>query len=235
MSFENTYWSTEQVQLLYNAENPEQAIIQPIITKIIQGLKPEQVLDYGCGDAFMAKLLSPLIKIDLYDRNQKSLDKIFSELQKDNCKRLYSEEEILGDFYDCIVLSFVLVCIDTEEEQYRIMRKLRSSLKQDGGTLIITNSHPCFLQHEFTAFKTSLTPDNFNYAEGGKPYNVSIKQPLGFPSVTFTDYQWQLSFWINMAIECGFQLHEMIEIPDTSYKNLPENKLYPPFLILKFK
>lgn len=101
--------------------------------------------------------------------------------------------------------------------------------------LIVTNSHPCFLQYEFTAFKTNLSPEDFDYFNNGNPYEVSIKQPYGNPAVTFTDYQWQLSTWINMAIDCGFSLKEMIEVPDQSYKDLTANKLCSPFLILKFK
>jgi|AntRauTorcE11898_2_1112593.scaffolds.fasta_scaffold21048_2 SAM-dependent methyltransferase len=234
MNFKHTYWSSDQVELLYNAENPEQALIQPIITKMIQDLNPTHILDYGCGDAYMAKLLSPDIKVDLYDRNQKSLDKVFQSIERENCFKISSENEIPENLYDCIVLSFVLVCIDSEEEQARIIKKLRSALKKGSGTLIITNSHPCFLQYEFTAFNTSFEPSNFNYFKNGQPYDVSIKQPNNNPSVTFTDYQWQLSFWINLAIECGFELKKMIEVPDKSYKDLKENKLYPPFLILKF-
>ncbi len=235
MSFKDTYWNTEEVERLYKAENPEQAIIQPIIAKQIVELNPAHILDYGCGDAYMAKILPDNINIDLYDRNQQSLEKVFQTLNKPNCKRLYDESDFQNDFYDCIVLSFVLVCVDSLEDQYRILRKLRAALKKSSGTLIITNSHPCFLQYEFTAFKTNLSPENFNYFNNGNPYEVSIKQPNGNPAVTFTDYQWQLSVWINMAIECGFALQEMIEVTDQPYKNLTENKLYPPFLILKFK
>jgi hypothetical protein len=235
MSFKDTYWSTENVELLYKAENPEQAIIQPIIAKEVVKLNPKHILDYGCGDAYMAKILPNNINIDLYDRNQQSLEKVFSKLNKENCKRLHSENDFPIDFYDCIVLSFVLVCLDNLDEQYDILRKLRATLKTSLGTLIITNTHPCFLQYEFTAFKTNLNSENFNYFNNGNPYQVSIKQPNEKPSVTFTDYQWQLSVWINMAIECGFTLQEMIEVPDQNYKNLKENELCSPFIILKFK
>jgi hypothetical protein len=235
MSFKDTYWSTEEVERLYKAENPEQAIIQPIIAKQVVELSPSYILDYGCGDAYMAKILPDNINIDLYDRNQQSLEKVFQTLNKPNCKRLYDESDFQNDFYDCIVLSFVLVCVDSLEDQYRILRKLKTALNKSSGRLIITNSHPCFLQYEFTAFKTNLSPENFNYFNNGNPYEVSIKQPNGNPAVTFTDYQWQLSVWINMAIECGFALQEMIEVTDQPYKDLTENKLYPPFLILKFK
>jgi hypothetical protein len=235
MSFKDTYWSTEEVEKLYRAENPEQAIIQPIIANQVLKQTPTQILDYGCGDAYLAKILPDHINIDLYDRNQLSLEKVFSTLNKSNCKRILDENDFPENFYDCIVLSFVLVCVDSLEDQYRILRKLKTALKNSSGTLIITNSHPCFLQYEFTAFKTNLNPQNFNYFSNGNSYEVSIKQPTGNPAVTFTDYQWQLSIWINVAIECGFILQEMIEVPDQHYKDLSNNKLYPPFLILKFK
>ncbi|MEP2445755.1 MAG: class I SAM-dependent methyltransferase [Balneola sp.] len=234
MSFEDTYWNTKNVAELYKAENPEQAIIQPLIAKHVMGKNPEHILDYGCGDAFLAKILPDTIGIDLYDRNQESLEQVFSSLDKENCKRLFSEDEFPTDYYDCIVLSFVLVCIDNLDDQIRIFKKLRKSLKKSSGTLIITNSHPCFIQYDFTAFETELNTKNFNYFNNGKPYQVSIKQPNGNDPITFVDYQWQLSVWINAAIDSGFTLQEMVEIPDEPYKDLDENKLYPPFLILKF-
>ncbi len=235
MSFEDTYWSTEHVEKLYKAENPEQALIQPIIAKHVTKTNPAHLLDYGCGDAYLAKILPDNIKIDLYDKNQKSLEKVFQTLNKENCKRLYDENDFPKDFYDCIVLSFVLVCIKSIEEQYGVLKRLRAALKKDSGTLIITNSHPCFLQYEFTSFKTDLNPENYNYFNTGSPYQVSIKQPGKNSFVTFTDYQWKLSDWINTAIKCGFTLQEILEIPDQSYKDLIGNKLYPSFLILKFK
>ncbi|MBK8699812.1 MAG: hypothetical protein IPN29_09855 [Saprospiraceae bacterium] len=80
MSFKDTYWSTEEVERLYKAENPEQAIIQPIIAKQVVELNPAHILDYGCGDAYMAKILPDNINIDLYDRNQQSLEKYFKHL-----------------------------------------------------------------------------------------------------------------------------------------------------------
>ena len=100
MSFKDTYWSTEKVKQLYKAENPEQAIIQPIIAKQVVELIPTHILDYGCGDAYMAKILPDNINVDLYDINQQSLESVFHTLNKSNCKRLYDENDFPNNFYD---------------------------------------------------------------------------------------------------------------------------------------
>jgi len=234
MSFENSYWNSSSVFDLYSADNPERVLIQPIIAGIVNELKPEHLLDFGCGDAYVERLIDCEVKISLFDKNVPALMQAHKLLDNPNCSIIIDEDLLPGNFYDCIILSFVLVCIEQEEEQEKILKKLKE-VKTESGTLIVVNSHPCFLQYEFAAFKTSFDKDRFSYLEQGSPYNVTIKQPNQKPPISFIDYHWTFSFWVNKAIECGFELEEIIEVPDKSYENLDGNNLFPPFLILKFK
>lgn len=234
MTFENSYWNSDAVFDLYRAENPERALIQPIIAGMVNRLRPARVLDFGCGDAYVERLIDSDVKVDLFDKNAGALEEAHKLLNRPNCNVVLNEDELCGNAYDCIILSFVLVCVETEEEQERILRKLKE-VKTESGTLIMVNSHPCFLQYDFAAFETSFDKDSFPYLEEGSPYQLTIKQPSHKPSVSFTDYHWTFSFWVNKAIECGFDLEDVVEVADHSYKDLKGNELYPPFLIMNFR
>lgn len=234
MTFENSFWNSSSVFELYRADNPERALIQPLIAGIVNKLKPARLLDFGCGDAYVERLIDSDIKVDLFDKNVSALEQTHKLLDRPNCSIILDEDQLCSNAYDCIILSFVLVCVESEDEQERILRTLKK-VKTEGGTLIMVNSHPCFLQYDFTAFKTSFDKEDFLYLEEGFPYEVTIKQPDHKSSISFTDYHWTLSFWINKAIECGFDLEEVVEIPDHSYKDLGGNDSYPPFLILNFR
>lgn len=234
MIFEKSYWNSGKAVDFFHAENPERKIIQPKIAEHVLRYKPNHILDYGCGDGYLATILPKDIKIDLFDKNEIILKETFERLDSKNCFTLKNEKFIKENFYDVITLNFVLVCIDSKEEQKRILNLLYKSLKF-GGVLIITNSHPCFLQYKYTAFHTSFKPTSYIYNDEGQPYVVNINQPENKPIQSFTDYKWKLSFWVNLAIDCKYILLELLEIADEDFKNLKGNDLYPPFLILKFK
>ena len=233
MTFENSYWNSGSVFDLYRADNPERALIQPIIAEMINRLRPTRVLDFGCGDAYVERLIDSDITVDLFDKNVSALEQAHKLLNRPNCNVIRADDQLGANVYDCIILSFVLVCVDSEEEQERILKTLKR-VKTEGGTLIMVNTHPCFLQYDFTAFETSFDKDHFPYLREGLPYEVTIKQPEQKPSITFIDYHWTFSFWANKAIDCGFDLAEVIEVADHPYKDLSENALYPPFLIMSF-
>ncbi len=233
MTFEDSFWNTDSVFNFYEAENPERELIQPIVAKLVDDLCPERLLDFGCGDAYIERLLDAKIQVDLYDKNIRSLEREHQLLNRPTCRIIRSKNDIPSDYYDCVLLSFVLVCVDTKEEQKKIFRSISKALKKSG-TLLLVGSHPCFLQYDFAAFRTSFEKDAFPYLTEAVPYTVWINQPDGKPPISFVDYHWTLSFWVNRAIECGFDLAELIEIPDGDYKNLNRNKNYPPFLIMKF-
>jgi ubiquinone/menaquinone biosynthesis C-methylase UbiE len=233
LNFKDTYWNSDAALTFFAADNPERAIIQPKIAEEVLKTNPSRLLDYGCGDGFISTLLPDTIKIDLFDKNSTLLDETINKLNKPNCLKISSDDEIKENTYDCIILSFVLVCIETKEEQERILKLLYKSLK-NGGKLIITNSHPCFLQYPNSSFHTSFSPKCFNYLNSGEPYVVNIHQGQQEQNLSFVDYKWTLSFWINIAYKCKFTLEKMIEVKDEKYQDLVQNKLYPPFLILKY-
>mgnify|MGYP000580838527 CR=1 FL=1 len=233
MSFKDTYWNSEAALKFFASNNPERAIIQPKIAEQVMSSKPNLILDYGCGDGFITTLLPATVQIDLFDKNEKLLAETINKLNKPNCNKINSDDEIHENKYDCIILSFVLVCIDTKEEQERILKLLHKSLKK-GGKLVITNSHPCFLQYSNSSFHTSFKPKCYEYLNNGEPYVVNIHQGNNKPDLSFVDYKWTLSFWLNLAQKCKFRLEKLIEVKDEKYQNLNQNKLFPPFLILKY-
>lgn len=233
MEFKETYWNTDAAISFFRADNPERKIIQPKIAQEVIKCSPIKVLDYGCGDCFICSILPEDIEIDIFDKNKKLLDETHKKLSLKNVNKISEENDFTESKYDCILLSFVLLCIETKEEQNEILSLLFKALKK-GGKLIITNSHPCFLQYSNSSFHTSYRPKCFNYLKNGEPYVVNIHQDNKTKNLSFIDYKWTLSFWINLMYSNGFKLTKMIEVKDEYYTNQIQNILYPPFLILNY-
>jgi hypothetical protein len=52
--------------------------------------------------------------------------------------------------------------------------------------------------------------------------------------VHFTDFHWTLADTINETINSGFTLEKIIEVPDSTFDEMPANPYFSPFMILIF-
>lgn len=233
MSYKDSFWNKDIVQDMYELDNAEEVTLQPYIANIIHSFNPTTLLDYGCGYGYMSKLLNKNIDISLFDKNKDNQARLTQSITGSNIKVIKQESEILKKYYECVVLSSVLMCIDSKSKIKTILTKLNNA-KTKNGKLIIVVTHPCFLQYKFGHYYTSYNHYNFEYMEEGKPYQVFMLRENEEP-VTFTDYQWTLSTFINSALGIGLELEKIIEHPDMPYKTNKYHKTACPwmFLILK--
>lgn len=234
MKFKKSFWNSKNVTEMYSMENAEHKNVHPFISELINNFNPKNMLDYGCGDAFLCSLINATTKIDLYDKNSISLKKTYEKLKANNinCEFITKEDYIKSNYYDLITLNFVLVCVDNELERNLILKKIYNSKKEDG-YLIYTSTHPCFRQYENSACKTSFDFDNFDYFKEEQPFTLTMKGEI--KDVSFIDYHYTLSNTINTFIKNGFKLQQVIELPDLPFKNRAYNKQVSPFIIMIFK
>lgn len=224
------FWLSSDASKVFEIANAEQKTLQPIIAKVIEEFQPKSFLDYGCGDSFISGLIDKNIKIGLYDINLEESKKAYSKLQDRNCNLYNTTEEIPINHFDCINFSLVLICLANKIEFTEILSRFKK-YKTKNGKIIITTTHPCFRQYEYRPFYTNYSiGKEFNYFNKLEPFEVFIRDNEHRP-VQFTDYHWTLSDTINEISKAGLFLEKLIEVPDMTFDNIPENKHFSPFII----
>lgn len=225
------FWLSENSAKVFQIANAEQKTVQPLIAKIIEQLDPKTLLDYGCGDSFVSRLLSNDIEIGLYDINIQEAQKALSYLEDKNARLFESPDDIPSGYYDCIVFSLVLICLSSKKEFRSILSNFKKFKTADGRFILVT-THPCFRQYDYRPFYTEYTKGKpFNYFNELEPFEVYIRDDKN-EAVHFTDFHWTLSDTINEIVSNGFTLERMIEVPDMTFDEIPANKQFSPFIIL---
>ncbi|MCL1891926.1 MAG: class I SAM-dependent methyltransferase [Alphaproteobacteria bacterium] len=199
--------------------------MQPIID-LVKRAKPKTLLDYGCGNGLVNTLLDKDIEKTLFDINLDNFDNLaISDLKECNCKIIKQAKDLPSNYFDVVVLSFVLVAVPDEKQFTEILQNIKRVKKKDG-ILIIVDSHPCFLQYDCSWFY-SESPVKFPYLTPGAPFKRGLADSKD-REIYFTDYHWPLSFIINKLSECGLSIVRMEEIADGGFGPRPKNELYPP-------
>lgn len=101
--------------------------------EIIKDYQGGTVLDYGCGKLRNSKhLIKNHIKIDVLD-TKKQIEENIDELNKLNIDCIYTNEDVLPkDYYEYVLLSFVLNVIPEKEVRVSVLNNIKNSLKDKG-------------------------------------------------------------------------------------------------------
>lgn len=223
-------WSEDALSFMKVVHHSQKNVLHPSIAELINLQNPERMLDFGCGDGRLLKMLNKGPLIDLYDKNPEMTEMALANTGEIINHAYYNIKEIPDDYYDAVVLSMVLVCIDNKPEYAEVLNKI-SQAKKNKGLLYIAVTHPCFRDRYFSNFNTSFgRTQEYNYLKEGTPFNVHIEDPEP-PDVSFTDYHWTLSFTINNIIKEGMNIKRIIELPD-DYKHDKPNKNFSTFMLI---
>ena len=220
-SYKN-FWESDKAQDFHEMKNYKTMEI-PKIAGLIEKANPATFLDYGCGNGLINTMLSKKIEKTLFDINLNNIS--IKNPDEYNCKISKRAADLPSDYFDMVLLSFVLVCVPDEKQIMEILRNIRR-VKKRNGALIILESHPCFVQYSFSYFDSALDKD-FKYLSDGAPFQRNIFDSAG-DKISFIDYHWPLSFKINKLIETGFNIVHMEETPDEDFCGRPRNKFFPP-------
>lgn len=228
------FWrNAGKAQGFFSIDSTERETLLPVVADTIRSLRPETVLDYGCGDGYVHTLIGKDIRKYLYDINPEVLQQALDLRQQFNCTGISKQENISDDSFDVILLSLVLVCIPTLEEQACILKTLHRAMHQNGRLVFVT-PHPCFSQYSFRPFHTSFVNSHFPYMEEGIPYTVTMHE--GASTTTITDYHYSLTAITNLFADNGFRMERMIEVADKDLQDRnPFNEHLPPFMIIIYK
>ena len=227
----DSFWINSPEAYTSISNESKEVILHPFLAEVINSNNFNKILDYGCGDGSLMKLLKSNTQISLYDNSQKVLD-----IAKENLANLdpiifRHIEDIPNNNFDCIVLSLVLMTISHEKEIASVLRSIYKSLKVNGMSLIAI-THPCFREYPFSTFHTSYTKSNFNYLENGQPFSVTLEDNLNGNDITFTDFHWSLSHTLNMIVKEKLMIESIHEIKDKSFNNGYENPNFCPYMVI---
>lgn len=223
-------WDQIGCQYVTIKSESRKSFLLPIIADLIGKLDCRTLLDYGCGDGSLIELLTPDIEYSLFDTSPTMLNIASNKLAiySPNVYQLVSQ--IPYNYYDVIVLSLVLMSVESESEQKFILDNIYK-FKKPKGKVIIAVSHPCFRQYQYSSFSTQYISKNFPYLEEGHKFQITIKDSVSNSELSFFDYHWTLSKTINLIIGSRLNLLKVIEVPDQPIKGSFYNRNYPPYLI----
>lgn len=208
-------------------------VLHPKLAQLINESDCGRLLDYGCGDGRMLKLLRKDIPVDVFDISPGMLERVQQNVGNRLSNVFTSADQIPADAYDIAVLSMVMVCIGNEPEYLRVLRNTKEAIKA-GGKVLVAVTHPCFRRSTFSNFRTSYGDKQpFDYLATGEPFVVYIEDK-GAASVEFEDFHWPLSFTFNKITQAGLYVERVIETTD-DLEHPDHNPHVSPYLILVCK
>lgn len=189
-----------------------------------------KILDYGCGDGSLIMKLEKKVEVSLFDVSKAMLAIAETKL-KSYAPIIFKDAlKIPKNYFDCIFVSMVFICVDSEKEIEFIVERIIEAKKKEG-IVLIANPHPCFRDKPFSSYYTEYTIGRpFNYFNNGAKHEIYLRNK----SISFFDYNWSISFLLNILIKKGLNLIEMSEVEDNQ-TNLFYNPNYSPSIIFALK
>lgn len=225
-----------------NGDIHREIFLNPALFRLIDGLESKNVLDAGCGEGYLSRMLAnsgaAVTGVDYSERMiQLARDKTSEELKisflHGNCEDLSFLED---KSFDLIVSNMVIQDLSNYEsaisEMYRLL--------VDGGTFIFSILHPCFVTpgsgwvKSDTGEKLYWKVDNYFY-EGAYEQAFPIDE-----QEKFVYFHRTLSSYINTIVRSGFQMEEMIEPKPSDemlekYPSFEEDFRCSDFLVFKLR
>ncbi len=179
---------------------------------IIKKRNPKKILDYGGGDGSFSIACAdlPIKSIFSYDPSPK-----ITKLAKKKCEKIekinviQTTSSLSPASFDVISMNAVWMCLSAEDVCFSVFDDIRRLLKPDG-LLIISVTHPCFRNIEFSSYRTNF--DLKNYLNNGSKFNVEIFDASH--KLHIEDTHWNLSKMTSQLFDSGFYIEKLCELAD---------------------
>lgn len=201
----------------------------PSIIKKIKKHNFNKILDYGCGDGSLLYNLGDKYEYSIYDISKEMLRLAEDKLKNFKLNTYKHPKDIPLNYYDAVILSMVLICVESKKEFNFILKKIKECKKKEG-ILYIANPHSCFRNISFSSYYTEFSiGKEFDYFKNGQPHKLYTRNGL-----EFTDFNWTISYLINTLIKCGFNILSIDELNDNKTNSF-YNKNFSPSIIITCK
>lgn len=188
-------------------------VVFPEVLRVVQSHGCRDILDFGCGDGVFAKLAldSDIMSVDLFDPSapMRALARPMVTAFPGRARLFGKKAKIPHAGYDAVIWNAVWMCLKSRAECQAALTASVDAMRQDG-LFVASVSHPGFLDHEFSTYRTSFKVRD--YLKQGSEYKVTMFD--GRNSIQFIDYHWSLGEMIRQMHHAGLQLRDLIEIGD---------------------
>ncbi len=225
------FWNEHLDRYLAIEEESRKVSLYPKIASIVSSLRPESILDYGCGDGELLGIIlrNTNASISAYDPSSSAMEAIRRRLGNQYVKIYEDRREIKADAYDVVICSLVIMTVPDEDGLKELVVNIKKAIRE-GGSGIFAITHPCFRGEQYSTFITEYTNKTpFDYFEEGRPFEVTIFDRSSDEKIQFKDYHWSLSKTMNTIISAGLVIKKLIEVRDIPHVG---NRFYPPYLII---
>ena len=212
-----TLWHIGYQNLLSNLE--------PVVNKTI--------LDYGCGSGSFCRFLSEfqaiVTGVDLSENMINVARKGYSHNIAYHHITSGNLDFLPANFFDFVVLNFVLCTISTWHEIFIILNSIKRILKNDGSIVIMNSNWDKSNGKEFISFKMEYCAT----LSSGKAVTAVIKTE---PPIYLNDYYWSQEDYFALLAKSDFKNCRINE-PLASGNEFPwiDEDLYPPYFIIEAK
>ena len=231
-----TFWEdiTDEYDSLVGVQGDKhhRLVINPIVSDLLGDLHNKVVLDAACGNGYISKkMASNAQKVYGVDFNRKFID-LARERHKGIGNLEFSVGNIMGlkfsdSFFDIVLCNMALINV----ENLSLAVKELSRVFKNGGSLVISITHPCFENppHVYTL------RDKSGGNKGKVITNYFYTGQVTNPENHHLHYHYMLSDYLNSFAESGLNLEKTVEPNGAEIMGSEEKDNTPLFLIIKLK
>lgn len=189
----------------------KEVFLNPTLFSLMGELKDKQVLDAGCGEGYLSRLLSKagsnVTAVDYSPRmieiaQERTPVDLKIKYVRGNCEKLDTLED---NSFDLIVSNMVIQDLPNYEKAFQEMFRLLV----DGGCFIFSILHPCFVtpgsgwEKKDNGEKLHWNVDRYFY-EGAYEQRLGDKDKVLFFHRTLTSY-------VDKLTKAGFMIESIVE------------------------
>lgn len=218
----------------------KEVLLTPNILSLLGDVKDKTVLDAGCGEGYLSRLLSEkgatVFAVDFSERMLELADERTSSRDTVHYQQADLEhlECFSADRFDNIVSNMVIQDVSQLD---KVLKELFRVLKPEGH-LIFSILHPCFITPE-SGWEKNEQGEKLHWNVDHYFKEGQFEQRFGTEDKVFGFHR-TLSTYFNTLIQTGFTIEEVIEpVPSKEqldkHPNFEEDFRAPDFIIFKVK
>lgn len=196
-----------------NGDLHREIFLNPTILDLIESVKDKRVMDAGCGEGYLSRMLAGLganiIGVDYSENmlkiaNERTSEELGIQFFHENCEELSRFED---ESFDLIVSNMVIQDLPNYDKAISEMYRLLV----DNGSFVFSILHPCFVTPGSGWVKSDdgeklyWKVDNYFY-EGAYEQSLPVDDK---DKVLY--FHRTLSNYINTIISTGFRIEEIVE------------------------
>lgn len=203
-----------------------------VVKRLLCPLGGRSMLDYGCGNGRFTRLLRDRgARVTGVDISTQAIDQARGHASQGIAYHLINSGDLSVIPYrsiDAAVSTFVLCCVQKQEDLDRIVKAIYDRLRTGGG-YVLAEPHPDGVNRDFYSMRR-VPQDDVNE---GTPLDVQLMDGTGR---VLHDFWHSKQTYIDTLRRAGFSLEHVIEPTMNIYPDEPywkDERKFPPFILFR--